>query len=157
MTETIVHVIFERCIHYTGNFATYEPHTCMWIINRSYDLFHMRSQKKASMICRIWYSYIWFDTHMKGNVIHMRIICSVNAFVKCLCKMIIQVQLQFCVFCFQQCHKESGNKLSMKDLIVRPIQRIPRYELLLQVGTSFRDSPDTKYYRWVLHVNQLAL
>ncbi|XP_022323866.1 rho guanine nucleotide exchange factor 17-like isoform X2 [Crassostrea virginica] len=32
----------------------------------------------------------------------------------------------------EQCHKESGNKLSMKDLIVRPIQRIPRYELLLQ-------------------------
>ena len=38
---------------------------------------------------------------------------------------------------FQQCQKESGSKLSLKDLIVRPIQRIPRYELLIQVGCSF--------------------
>ena len=36
-------------------------------------------------------------------------------------------------FYFQQCQKESGSKLSLKDLIVRPIQRIPRYELLIQV------------------------
>ncbi|XP_053399167.1 rho guanine nucleotide exchange factor 17-like [Mercenaria mercenaria] len=32
----------------------------------------------------------------------------------------------------EQCQKESGSKLSLKDLIVRPIQRIPRYELLIQ-------------------------
>ncbi|WAQ98698.1 ARHGH-like protein [Mya arenaria] len=32
----------------------------------------------------------------------------------------------------KQCQKESGSKLSLKDLIVRPIQRIPRYELLIQ-------------------------
>ena len=42
----------------------------------------------------------------------------------------------FTVFFFQQCQKDSGSKLSLKDLIVRPIQRIPRYELLIQVWCS---------------------
>ncbi|XP_052078648.1 rho guanine nucleotide exchange factor 17-like [Mytilus californianus] len=32
----------------------------------------------------------------------------------------------------EQCHRDSGSKLTMKDLIVRPVQRIPRYELLIQ-------------------------
>lgn len=32
----------------------------------------------------------------------------------------------------EQCQKDSGSKLTLKDLIVRPIQRIPRYELLIQ-------------------------
>ncbi|KAL4230318.1 Rho guanine nucleotide exchange factor (GEF) 17 [Mactra antiquata] len=44
----------------------------------------------------------------------------------------------------EQCQKESGSKLSLKDLIVRPVQRIPRYELLIQrllVNTS-GDHPD---------------
>ncbi|KAJ8297486.1 hypothetical protein KUTeg_024017 [Tegillarca granosa] len=46
----------------------------------------------------------------------------------------------------EQCHKESGSKLSMKDLIVRPIQRIPRYELLIQrlLDNTPTDHPDYK-------------
>ncbi|ESP04423.1 hypothetical protein LOTGIDRAFT_170816 [Lottia gigantea] len=44
----------------------------------------------------------------------------------------------------ENCQKESGIKLSMKDLIVRPIQRIPRYELLLQrlISSTPIDHPD---------------
>ncbi|XP_076447070.1 rho guanine nucleotide exchange factor 17-like isoform X2 [Babylonia areolata] len=44
----------------------------------------------------------------------------------------------------EQCQKESGSKLSMKDLIVRPIQRIPRYELLIQrlLDNTPGDHPD---------------
>lgn len=44
----------------------------------------------------------------------------------------------------EQCQKDSGSKLSMKDLIVRPIQRIPRYELLIQRLTenTTKDHPD---------------
>ncbi|KAK3099343.1 hypothetical protein FSP39_002973 [Pinctada imbricata] len=44
----------------------------------------------------------------------------------------------------EQCHRDSGSKLTMKDLIVRPIQRIPRYELLIQrlIEHTPRDHPD---------------
>ncbi|XP_050417239.1 rho guanine nucleotide exchange factor 17 [Patella vulgata] len=44
----------------------------------------------------------------------------------------------------ENCQRESGIKLSMKDLIVRPIQRIPRYELLLQrlISSTPLDHPD---------------
>ncbi|KAK7096810.1 rho guanine nucleotide exchange factor 17-like [Littorina saxatilis] len=44
----------------------------------------------------------------------------------------------------EQCQRESGSKLSMKDLIVRPIQRIPRYELLIQrlLDNTPVDHPD---------------
>uniref|UniRef100_A0A2C9K8D3 DH domain-containing protein n=1 Tax=Biomphalaria glabrata TaxID=6526 RepID=A0A2C9K8D3_BIOGL len=44
----------------------------------------------------------------------------------------------------EQCQKDSGSKLTMKDLIVRPIQRIPRYELLIQrlLDNTPRDHPD---------------
>ncbi|XP_067663599.1 rho guanine nucleotide exchange factor 17-like [Haliotis asinina] len=44
----------------------------------------------------------------------------------------------------EQCQRDSGSKLSMKDLIVRPIQRIPRYELLIQrlLENTPRDHPD---------------
>lgn len=44
----------------------------------------------------------------------------------------------------EQCQKESGSKLSLKDLIVRPIQRIPRYELLIQrlLVNTRGDHPD---------------
>ncbi|CAE1228221.1 ARHGEF17 [Acanthosepion pharaonis] len=44
----------------------------------------------------------------------------------------------------EQCQKDSGSKLSMKDLIVRPIQRIPRYELLIQrlAENTAKDHPD---------------
>lgn len=44
----------------------------------------------------------------------------------------------------EQCQKDSGSKLTMKDLIVRPIQRIPRYELLIQrlLDNTSRDHPD---------------
>ncbi|XP_059178943.1 rho guanine nucleotide exchange factor 17-like isoform X2 [Physella acuta] len=45
----------------------------------------------------------------------------------------------------EQCQKDSGSKLTMKDLIVRPIQRIPRYELLIQrlLDNTPRDHPDS--------------
>ncbi|XP_076467848.1 rho guanine nucleotide exchange factor 17-like [Babylonia areolata] len=44
----------------------------------------------------------------------------------------------------EQCQRDSGSKLSMKDLIVRPIQRIPRYELLIQrlLDNTPVDHPD---------------
>lgn len=44
----------------------------------------------------------------------------------------------------EQCQRDTGSKLSMKDLIVRPIQRIPRYELLIQrlLDNTSRDHPD---------------
>ncbi|XP_060074181.1 rho guanine nucleotide exchange factor 17-like [Ylistrum balloti] len=44
----------------------------------------------------------------------------------------------------EQCQRDSGSKLSMKDLIVRPIQRIPRYELLIQrlIENTPPDHPD---------------
>lgn len=44
----------------------------------------------------------------------------------------------------EQCQRDSGSKLSMKDLIVRPIQRIPRYELLIQrlIENTPQDHPD---------------
>ncbi|KAK3599920.1 hypothetical protein CHS0354_012562 [Potamilus streckersoni] len=44
----------------------------------------------------------------------------------------------------EQCQKESGSKLTMKDLIVRPVQRIPRYELFLQrlLDHTPTDHPD---------------
>ncbi|GFO47662.1 rho guanine nucleotide exchange factor 17 [Plakobranchus ocellatus] len=44
----------------------------------------------------------------------------------------------------EQCQRDSGSKLTMKDLIVRPIQRIPRYELLIQrlLDNTSQDHPD---------------
>ncbi|XP_041358523.1 rho guanine nucleotide exchange factor 17-like isoform X2 [Gigantopelta aegis] len=44
----------------------------------------------------------------------------------------------------ENCQRDSGSKLSIKDLIVRPIQRIPRYELLIQrlLDNTPRDHPD---------------
>ncbi|KAL5012289.1 hypothetical protein ScPMuIL_010840 [Solemya velum] len=55
-----------------------------------------------------------------------------------------------------QCQKDSGSKLSMKDLIVRPIQRIPRYELLIQrlldnTPTDHPDYPLLKSAEQILH------
>ncbi|CAI9732281.1 rho guanine nucleotide exchange factor 17-like [Octopus vulgaris] len=45
----------------------------------------------------------------------------------------------------EQCQRESGSKLSLKDLIARPIQRIPRYELLIQrlLENTPKDHPDS--------------
>ncbi|GAB1601782.1 rho guanine nucleotide exchange factor 17-like [Argonauta hians] len=46
----------------------------------------------------------------------------------------------------EQCQRESGSKLFLKDLIARPIQRIPRYELLIQrlLENTPKDHPDSK-------------
>lgn len=36
--------------------------------------------------------------------------------------------------CFQQCSRDHKEKLTLQDLMIMPVQRIPRYELILKVS-----------------------
>ena len=46
--------------------------------------------------------------------------------------------VQGCRCCFQQCERDTRVKLPLKAQIVKPAQRIPRYELLLKVSSHCR-------------------
>lgn len=39
---------------------------------------------------------------------------------------------------FQQSMRENKEKQALSDLMIKPVQRIPRYELLVKVGKAWR-------------------
>lgn len=41
-------------------------------------------------------------------------------------------------FLFQQSMRENKEKQALSDLMIKPVQRIPRYELLVKVGKAWR-------------------
>lgn len=54
--------------------------------------------------------------------------------------MLVQVKVVFCTkklrenYDFQAMAREHKGKLALDSLLIMPVQRIPRYELLIQVG-----------------------
>lgn len=52
----------------------------------------------------------------------------------CLC---LTLSLLFCLVPLQQSMRENKEKQALGDLMIKPVQRIPRYELLVKVTLTF--------------------
>ncbi len=49
------------------------------------------------------------------------------------------------LICSQTCRKSSGSQLTLEDLIIMPVQRIPRYKLLLEDFLKNTDKAHVDY------------